>query len=228
MLVHALLSAALAAPLPKPTDLDGDGKAESFGPGQTEQSVQVGAADYACGYEPGSCQVSVVDLKPDDKRKEVLFCWMGPRDDRECELTLYAGGKLVPLDFKIKGETWWPAAVEVPGTGIVYVDSVNRVYTRRDKFTLAADGRTLTHTPQPFYNAGTTLHVDRSFAITSLPGGGATVANAKPDSDVVLIVESGDRPDHFLLKLSSGVVGWATLDALLGASDALKAAFSAG
>ena len=83
-------------------------------------------------------------------------------------------------------------------------------------------------TPLELSTGGTTLHVDRSFAITSLPGGGATVANAKPDSDVVLIVESGDRPDHFLVKLSSGVVGWATLDALLGASDALKAAFSAG
>lgn len=227
MLSIALLGAALAAPLPPPTDLDGDGKPERFAAG-AETAIQVGATSYDCGPEPGGCQVSVVDVKTEDKRKEVLFCWMGPRDDRQCELTLYEGGKLVALEFKIKGESWWPAAVEVPGTGIVYVDSVNRVYTRRDKFTLAADGRTLAHTPQPFYNAGTTLRVDRSFAITSQPGAGATVANAKPGSEVLLLLESGDRPDHFLVRLSSGLVGWASLDALLGASDALKAAFSAG
>lgn len=227
LLITTLLGAARAAALPEPVDLDGDNKPESFSRAQ-ETAIKIGAASVECGMEPGDCLVSVVDIKPGDKRKELVLCWQGPRDDRQCELQVYAAGKLTEMPIKIKGEAWWPSAIEVPGTGFIYVDSVSRIYTRRDKFTLSADGKALTHVPQPFLNVGTTLHIERSFAITAQPAGGAVVANARPDTDIVLLLESGELPDHFLVRLSSGLVGWATLEALLGASDGLKAAFSAG
>lgn len=220
-------ASALAGELPGPTDLDGDGKPEVISLVQ-DTGYKVGAATLECSLEFGGCELRVVDLKGDDKRKELELCSRGPRDERLCALHVYDKGKLVELEPTIKGQRTWPSAFEVPVTGFLYADYQYRIYTRREKFTLGADGRTLTQVPQPFYHVDQKLHVDRTFPITARPDGGPVVANARPNSDVTLILESGETDDLFLVRLSSGLVGWVSLETLLGASDRLQMVYGAG
>ena len=225
MILSLLASLALAG-APQPTDLDGDGKAEII---KVEpERVVVGAASLECYSEPSACDVAVVDIRGDDKRRELSVCEAGPRDDVSCTLYAYKAGKLIKIPVLSGAEEWWPSAFEITGNGFVYTDGGSYLYKRRDKYALQADGLTLKLVPQPFYYAGAKVHVDRTFPITMDPGGGAVVANARPDSDVELVLEHGQKPGFYLVKLSSGLVGWASLEALMGASDNLQMLMSAG
>jgi len=102
------------------------------------------------------------------------------------------------------------------------------LWTRRHKFLLATDGLSLTSVPQPYFNVDRPLHVDRTFPITLEPGGANVVANVRPDSDIHLLVEHGSKQGALLVRVSSGLVGWTTMEKLTEASDHLMMMMSAG
>ena len=58
------------------------------------------------------------------------------------------------------------------------------------------------------------------------PGGGAVVANVRPGSEITALVSDGG--ENFLFQISSGLVGWASLDDLMKASDYIQMMYSAG
>lgn len=225
-LLLPLLASALAGPAP--TDLDGDGKPEAIS--ATVQGVQIGKAKLECGDgDSFICQIDVVDVNPGDKVKELVICDMAPRLERACELYTYAGDKLSQV--AIKGWRWEELdalKISAPGNGFVMVETWERLYTRLDKFSLDAARTTMTLVPQPYQVVQREVKVQGALPLTYAPGGGANVANAKAGTSVTILLESMDKPENFLVRTSSGLVGWATLAALQAASEEVMLTYSAG
>lgn len=220
-----LLPSALAA-APPPTDLDGDGKPETIE--IREEEVRIGGAKVPCGGIE-MCSVAIHDVSSADASKEVALTELGPRDDAAVTLYRYDQGKLTELSFRKPTDGEWsstPSAIATSGNGIVLADFAQRTYTRREKY--VAQGAGLAYVPQPFWLVGYGLHVDRSLPITRTIGGSEVVANVRPDSDVTLVLESADHEGWFLVHISSGLTGWAQLEALMSASDSLMGLMSAG
>ncbi len=221
MIFVLFLQAALAETTAD-ADLDGDGKPEHIV--ATEGKVQVGKKiSQECGYE-SLCEVEIHDIDSTNPQKELAICEFGPRDDRSC--TLYTLGKkgLTPVPFAAQIYT---EKYITNGNGIILTETWwNRLYHRTEKYTLQNGAYTVT--PQPMYAAGATLHIDRTFPVVFAPEGSEVVANVRPDTDIVVLAEDGKHADWFLVKLSSGVTGWAKLEDLVAASDAFQAVMGAG
>ncbi|MCK6503586.1 hypothetical protein L6R53_09340 [Myxococcota bacterium] len=226
LLLLARLAPALAQS-PPPTDLDGDGKADAIV--VEEEGVTIGGQRVACGGME-LCSVQLHDIAADDGLREVLVIELGPRDDASARLYRLRKGKLVELSFRKPGDSdeWQsvPSAVSTSGNGIVLADHQGRFYTQRQKY--VAKGDTLTHVPQPFWYAGFEVHVDRSVPVVRSPGGTEVVANVKPDSDITVLLESAEQEGWFLVKLSTGLTGWVTLETLAQGSDQVRGVMSAG
>jgi hypothetical protein len=224
MTLTLMLATALAAPLPPPTDLDGDGTKESIvldGSG-----VKVGGARAECGSDGFPCEVEVHDLTAGDKQREVAICAFGPRADRYCELYTYAGGALQPIAFPFPEGTYPPTRIETKGNGIALAKGEGRLYTRVDKF-VHKDGA-LRYVPQAGWFVGRQVQVDRTFPITTAPGGGTRVAGVRPGSTITVVLESQTVKQTYLVHISSGLTGWVTEQALIGASDELMSLWAAG
>lgn len=220
-LTLALVSLAFAGPPSLSLDLDGDGKPESIV--AEEEKVKIGALEWPCsGME--MCSLEAHDITSADKQREVLVCEHGPRDDRSCRLLTLKGGKLVEITFPTK---YPPSKVITNSNGVVLTEEwTDRIYNKIEKYTFA-DGK-LTVVKQPFYAAGSKWKVDRSFPIVYAPDSKTVIGNARADSEVEVILEHGERPGWYLIKFSSGIVGWATTETLVGASDQLQMMMSAG
>jgi hypothetical protein len=223
-----LAGAALAGPLPPPTDLDGDGQPEAFT--QRGEQVAVGGAllPFECAGGAFPCDVEVHDITARDGQKEVAQCLFGPRDDRSCRLYRFAGGTLTELPVRSQsGEELLPSRLTTKGNGILLADQGLRFYTRREK--LVHQKGALKHVPQPFYDTGgLKVPVDRSFPITREPKGGAVVANVAPGTTVSLVLAHGTDPDVFLVLVSSGLMGWAHIETIAKGSDQVMATLGAG
>lgn len=197
-----VLLTALALAVPS-TDLNGDGKKEAIA--VTETSVTVGSAQVECGGF-SACTVSVIDVKAGDRKKELMACDHGPRDDVACRLYHYTGTALTEVSFE--GSEWGQAEIIANGSGIVRTTMwAHRLYQRVDKWTLK-DGK-LVKTVQSMYGVNETFHVDNTFKLKRDPNKDSpTVANTKPDSDITLLAEHATEEGWFLVMLSSRVTGW--------------------
>jgi hypothetical protein len=219
-----LLATALAAELPPPTDLDGDGKPERIL--LDGDTVRVGEARAECGSDSFPCEVEVHDLTAGDKQKEVAICSFGPRDDRSCALFAYREGSLNPLPFAFPEDTWPPSRIETKGNGIALAKNEGRLYTRVDKFTHS--GGKLAYVAQAGWYVDRPVKVDRTFPITTKPGGGTRVAGVRPGSTITVLLESAEVKQWYLVHISSGLTGWVSEEALVGSSDELMALWGAG
>lgn len=210
-----------------PTDLDGDGKPDAVV--ISEEKVTIGGHEVGCGGVE-LCSVQLHDVAADDGLKEVLVVELGPRDDASAHLYRLRKGRLVELSFRKPGDSdeWQsvPSAVVTSGNGIVLADHQGRFYTQRQKY--VAKGDALSHVPQPFWYAGFDVHVDRSVPVVRSPGGSEVVANIKPDSDITVLLEAVDPAGWFLVKLSTGLTGWVTMETLAIGSDQVQGVMSAG
>ncbi|MCB9780373.1 MAG: hypothetical protein H6742_17545 [Alphaproteobacteria bacterium] len=215
-------------------DLDGDGTKDAIVIGDRETTV--GKAQVDCSLSE-ACRAELVDVSNADRFREVVLCTEGPRAESYCRLYRYDKGTLTELVFtrtlpddKKPGRTqtvdWAPSSILTKGNGIVLGDFASRWYTRREKWT--AEGTTLKHHPQPAYWAEMMVPVDRSFPITTEPGGGEVVANVAPGTTITALLESGTHPDWFLVRISSGLLGWCSLDQLIQASDQMMMTAGAG
>lgn len=211
---------ALAVP---PTDLDGDGKPEVIE--VLDAEIRVGKHRLACEGPP--CAVEVHDLSSEDPLRELVVLETGMRDDRLARIYRLTKAGLVELKLtRPGGEGVFPEAVTTSGNGILLTDERHRLYLRREKF--VPDGAGLKLVPQPFWSVGQVLPVDRSAPIRESIGGAVVVANLKPGSEVTVVLESAEKPEWFLLRTSTGLVGWIDLETLRSASDRVAAIYGAG
>lgn len=215
----AALSSALAAPFR--IDLDGDGKPESLV--VEEDGVRLGRQLVVCGG-PALCRLEAADIDSTDKRREVVLIDSGPRDDSVARLYHLDKGQLVPIPFSREGA--WFDRIETNGNGIVLTDSRERLYMRREKW--VPQGGVLTLVPQPFWYVGFEADLDRTAPILREPGGAEVVANIRPKSRITVLLESADKADWFLVRISSGLTGWISLEGLRGASDQVAMIYAAG
>ncbi len=216
-----LAGLAFADPAPLSVDLDGDGKPEKIVP--MEEKVMVGSLSWPCsGMDV--CSVEAHDITSADKQRELLVCEHGPRDDKSCRLLMLKAGALVEIAFPTK---YPPSKVITNSNGVVLTEEwTDRLYHRIEKYTY--NSGKLEVVKQPFYAASSKHRTDRTFTIVYAPGSKQVVGNAKPDSEVELLVEHGEQPGWYLVKFSSGIAGWAHKDDIIAASDGLMMMMSAG
>lgn len=225
--VLGLPAGAEAAPALS-ADLDGDGKAESIAalPGK----VTAGAAAFECGYDGFTCAVSVVDVHPGDKRKELVICGEAPRVDRSCDLYVYEGGalRLVPVKSRPDDPQLGALKITAPGNGHLMVESWERLYTRLEKYEVDAKFAELRLVRQPFQTVGYAARCQGQLTLHLEVGGGPVVATTKADSSVTVLLEDGLKAEHFLVKSATGLLGWVHIDALVGACEQVRMTYSAG
>jgi hypothetical protein len=231
-----LISLTLAA-TPVEADFDGDGKKEKVAI-TGEALVLPGADDVYCTMD--TCELSVIDIASDKPGKELLACEHGPRDEVDCSIWRLAGGKWSQLAFPATHTG--PDTVTAKGNGVLLAWYIDRWTTRLEKLTV--EGSALKVVPQPFYSTfndrdtdGFVFTPDRMFDIVDAPGGTTVVAKVATGNPVTLLLElpAADRSIQwdestrwFLIRLQSGLTGWATLQTVIGASDQLTLMSQAG
>lgn len=223
---------ALGAPASVTADFDADGKPETVR--SDGEMLKLGALEVYCG--DGPCELEVLDIAPDKPGKELAVCTFGPRGERSCQL--YRKAKAwseLPL-----GQLPPPTSVVAKGNGILLAYYANRFASRVEKLAWSPSGLTLV--PQPFWSTvtekdpdGFSFTPDRSFPIVLAPGRSEVVANVATGNVVQVLLEQVNTAEShhydqrwFLVRLSSGLCGWATLQSLIDASDQLQATAGAG
>ncbi|MFP2926998.1 hypothetical protein ACLESO_17715 [Pyxidicoccus sp. 3LG] len=201
-------------------DLDGDGKPEdisaSWDPMAGEFTLTVGKATATAdngNTEHG--KVSIIDIDTRDKWKEVAVA-TGMFD--EVHLYRYDGAKLIPLGVVRTLE-------EVRGDGVLVSSAWRGFWNRRDSHTLdPKTGKLTSVTPELFY-VGAEATVKQSFPITLTAKSKQAVANLAPGSKIqVLAASQADQKGwyyYYLVKSSSGLLGWSTGDILMKKTEGL-------
>lgn len=228
-----MLSFALAATTVE-ADFDNDGKKEKLVPTENEL-VLPGLGPIDC---VGECALEVLDIAADKPGKELSVCTHGPRDWVGCSLYRMEKGAWKSVPFpEGYGE---PSAMVAKGNGFLLTYSDDRWYSRAEKWAWENGG--VKRFSQPFYATandrkpnGFVFTPDRSFPIYATQGGAEIVANVAPKNQVSAILEApqaevswDDSKRWFLVRLQSGLVGWATLASIIGSSDELTMINSAG
>ena len=226
--VLLLCPAAGAAPPPLSADLDGDGKAEEIRalPGK----ITAGAAVFECGYDGFTCGVSVVDVHPADKRKELVICGEAPRLDRACDLYTLRGGALVVVQVAGQKDVTELGALKLsaPGNGHLMVESWERLYTRLEKYAVDADLSTMRRIPQPFQRVDRAVACEGQVTLSLEPTGGAAVATTKAGSKLTVLLESEPHRERFLVQSATGLIGWVGIDGLTAACEEVRLTYAAG
>ncbi|WP_164010706.1 hypothetical protein [Pyxidicoccus trucidator] len=193
-------------------DLNGDGKPEAISLEWDEKKDQfvlkAGGATVrgdTSGNEP--IGVTVVDLDSGDKRKE-LAVHTGETDyDKQARLYAFDGKALKALGSV-------PALTEAKGNGIILSDSWQGFWNRRDKFALDAKAGKVSEVPQELYAVGVEATVKQSFPLARSRTDKAAVAMLAQGSRIQVLAAapaSKKGGDYlYLVKSSTGLLGWAT------------------
>lgn len=231
-----MFALALAAPVSVEADFNGDGKKETFT--CTNDVLKLGTIELGCAED--WTQLEVLDIASDKPGRELAVCELGPRDDRSCAIYRMTGSAWA--EVKLPSPPGNPAYLVAKGNGILLAFYPDRWYAAMEKFTWN-DGKPA-HIRQPLLSTvtersdgGFTFTPDSIFPIVDKPGGTAVIANVAPKNLVTVI---GESPEHrytanwddtkrwFLVRTSSGLVGWASLQTLIGSCEQLMMMNAAG
>ncbi|XXF75675.1 hypothetical protein P2318_21750 [Myxococcaceae bacterium GXIMD 01537] len=215
-LLCAPAAIAQAPARPLSADLDGDGKPETVSvqwkEGDSQFVLKVGGATVrgdAKDTELG--EVTVVDLDSGDKRKEVAVSTGLSDYDHRVHLFAYDGKGLKALGTL-------PALTEARGNGIVLSDTWQGFWNQRDKYVLDAKAGKLTMVPQELYAVGHEATVKDSFPLARGRTDKAPLAQLAKGSRITILaatpVGPGTPERLYLVKSSTGLLGWATPDDL--------------
>lgn len=218
-------ASALAGSTSLELDLDGDGKKEAVRYDAAAGIVRIGPGKVVCEGDP--CEVEAHDVSSADKRREVVVCAFGPRDDTACSLHTVVNGAVKTFALRRDGP---PPKITTSGNGLVLVHEAyrHRLIDRVEKY--RAEGLTLTEVKQPIYTSAkaASLPVDRTFPLLYAPKGNQVVANTRPHSTIQILGEHGDHTGWLLVRLSSGISGWVEQTRLEAASDRYMMIMGAG
>ena len=193
-------------------DLNGDGMVESIR--ITEQGaagefiLYIDKAKITRTFECGEAisGFSVVDINKADKYTEIAVHTPGPSDDDEYYIFWYDGKTIHEMGYLSRWPTFY-------GNGIVNVDSWMDFWAKRDKYVLNNKTRKLDHVPQDLYYVGVEANVRETFPIYRTKSKSDIVANLKVNSTCLILVcdtsPAKNTENWYLIKSSSGLVGWA-------------------
>lgn len=204
-------------------DLNGDGKVEALS--ATTETVTIGSAQIDCSDMDEPCGVEVVDVLTSDGLKEVKVCTHGPREGPYCTLYRFDGNEARPI--AVDGGTETLGDMTFSGSGIVLLSHHNRLFTKIEKYVLKGDQ--LKRVPQPAYHANLKVSVQSTFPIrVSTSEKASVVGNVRPNSEIVLVALMAGEGDWYLVKLSSGITGYVTLETLIKHSSDVRGPMYAG
>jgi hypothetical protein len=200
------------------TDLDGDGKPEKV----TLQQGKDGAFTLMAGpvsvrgqvtTEAGGNDIhgfTVEDIDSSDKRREVLVHTTGELDEHHRVVFYAYDGKRFTELGKLS------SAGEIRGNGIVLVEEWAGFWQRRDKYVLDAKKGQLRKVEQDVYWVGKEATVKKSFPLQRSRTDSSVVANLAPDTKVLVVAaappSASGATDWYLIKSSTGLMGWARLE----------------
>jgi len=204
-------------------DLNGDGKLVTLS--ANEDAVMIGESQIDCSEMGEPCSVEVVDVLSSDNRKEVKVCSHGPREGPYCTLYRVDGTKAAPIT--INGGIEYLGDLTISGSGIVLLSNHNRLFTQIKKYVV--EGLNLKEVPQPAYFANVKITVESTFPIrVNMSAKAAVVGNVRPNSEIVLVALMPGEANWYLVKLSSGITGYVTLETLMKHSNDVRGRMFAG
>ena len=196
-------------------DLNGDGKKETVSlkwkEGDSNYVLKTGGSTVqGRGDEARVEGVSVVDLNTSDKWKELVVHIELPWDEHRLDLYGFDG-----KDLKLLGSV--PTLSQAHGNGIFLSDDWWGFWNRRDKYVLNREKWKIERIPQNVYYVGEEATVTTSFPLTFDRSGKDVVANLATNSEILVLAADPAIPGKlpwFLVKSSTGLLGWAEGEAL--------------
>jgi hypothetical protein len=191
-------------------DINGDGKPEAISVEHDEAKAQyvlkVGtttARGPDGGSEPNG--FTLVDLDSSDKRKEVVVHTGQTDYDKKAHVYAFDGKSLKPLGTV-------PSITEARGNSIILSDTWQGFWNRRDKFALDAKKAKLAEVPQDLYAVGVEATVKKTFPLARTRTEKTAIANLAQGSKIQVIAaaRTGGNAWMYLVKSSTGLMGWAT------------------
>ena len=224
-----LMTSALQFAPTATADLDGDGKEETIGfdPMPTGIVAYALRVDKTTGGRFGEQPtLAVVDLDASDKSKELLIVEGGDNDLRDYTMFRYDGKKLIELG-KFGGQV--PSDPEISGNGFVTFGAWQGFYTRTVKLARDPKGKLAELVPE-LYAVGVDIDVKTTFPLYATRAKKLVLARTKAGSKVTLVAhdpapkcKAGDlgfEPcDWFLVRSSTGLLGWVSFGELSAAVD---------
>ncbi|WP_426756138.1 hypothetical protein [Myxococcus sp. Y35] len=207
-------------------DLNGDGTPEaislSFDEGKNEFTLKAGGATIqGPGDDNPPEGVFIVDLDSRDKRKELVVRTGQTDYDQRSNIYGFDGKSL-----KLLGTV--PALTEAKGNGIILSDSWQGFWNRRDKYVVDAKTGKVSEVPQDLYAVGVEATVKQSFPLARSRTDKSTIATLAQGSTIQVLAASpsGRKGEGYLylVKSSTGLLGWATAKDLTTKTEGLPLA----
>ncbi|AKQ70080.1 hypothetical protein A176_006992 [Myxococcus hansupus] len=204
-------------------DLNGDGKAEAVSIEYDEAKDEVVLkADGASARIPGDGNAPdglfIVDLDTRDKRKELVVRTGQTDSDARSYIYGFDGKALKPLGIV-------PNLTEAKGNGIILSDSWKGFWNQRDKYVLDAKTGKVSLVPQDLYAVGVEATVKQSFPLARSRTDKSAIATLAQGSTIQVLAASPPSGKGgaylYLVKSSTGLLGWATAKDLMEKTDGL-------
>jgi hypothetical protein len=145
--------------------------------------------------------MKVIDIDKRDKYKEIEVFYDGGRYDlRNFYYYSFDGNTIYTL---IENAA---QALSFNGYGIILESTWMDFWNKTEKYVLNNENHRLEQIPQAFYYVGAEAKVLEMFPIYRNKDKKDVVANLSPSSQCIILLFEG--PDWFLIKSSSGLVGW--------------------
>jgi len=191
-------------------DLNGDGKSEKItfavNPKELKFVITVAGSSQTGEYEEEDDPpkgFTIIDLDKNDKYKEIVVKCPGPSDADVYYIFAYDGQSLNKI-----GQ--FPRYVQFPGDGIVRVQDWAGFWVIHDKYILDRPTHTLKKVPQEFYYVGVPAAVKKTFCVYATRNDKTVVAYLRPKSRVIILLCAPfrERPEWYILKTETGLIGW--------------------
>lgn len=203
-------------------DLNGDGKKDAatldWKEGAATYTLQVGKSRLKGRGDEGYVgELTVVDLDKGDAFKELRVDVEMEWDERRVDLYGFDGKQLKLLGILHK-------PIQAHGNGVVLSDEWRGFWSQRDKYVLNREQWRLDLVPQPFYYVGDEIRVTASFPLLFSPKGKDVVAQLAANTKIRVLAADpsvSDKQSWFLVKSSTGLVGWVASESLTRNTEGL-------
>jgi len=191
-------------------DLNGDGKSEKITfavkPKELKFVITVAGSSQTGEFEDGGDPpegFTIIDIDKNDQYKEIVVVCPAASDAHVHYIFAYDGRSLKKIGR-------FTRFVEFPGNGIVRVQEWAGFWVVHDKYVLDGPKHTLKKVPQEFYYVGVPATVKKTFPVYATRNDKTVVAYVRPKSSVIILLCAPfrERPEWYILKTETGLIGW--------------------